>query len=68
MPDLNLPGGCRGFALRRIAPVGDGAVESVLHQAWLSNGRHVLEIQGNSPADRPELNAVIDAIICSIPA
>ena len=67
-PDMNLPGGYRGFALRRISPGGDAAADSVLHQAWLSNGRHVLEIQGNSPAGRPELNAAIDAIIRSIRA
>lgn len=72
-PVLELPGGYRGFSLRRLGP-GASADDSeppsevVLHQAWVSNGGFTLEIQGSSPADKPVFDAAITEMLRSIRA
>lgn len=72
-PQLESPGGYHGFALRRMVPGGGSlgafgtvAGDVVLRQVWLQNGRFVIEAQGLSPVDRPEIAAALDAIIGSL--
>ena len=72
-PDLVLPGGYRGFALRRLGPgaqaaSSEEAPETVLHQAWLTNGQFALEVQASSPLDHPVYDAAITKMLHGIRA